>query len=168
MNERKKTLEKGILDDLSFEDLMSAYENEDGEGKKPRRQEIIEREQVEVIQRNQEPKCRFNEYKPCNGQCQYYLTCTRRAAEYTKWDGIEIKSDVFSFYDEYFGWLRKERFLERVISLYKMYAAEDEKLPLIKDESEVLSYLNNCVKEYTGQKRNFYKYYLQFRRQTRR
>lgn len=162
-------LEKGILDDLSFEDLVSAYENK--VDIKSRNDEVHHNTDIKIQEepfRNKDLKCRFNGYKSCNDKCQYYQTCTTNVVENTTSGVFDLKNTANTYYEEYYNWLRKEHFLERVIDNYKGFAAEDKRLIYISDEHELFNYLRACVKEYSGQKRNFYKYYLEYLRKVKK
>ena len=165
-----KTLEEGILDDLSFEELESTYENGARENNKPQQPDYSIIRQLENDYRSTEHSSGLGvgDHRQNHDQYQELTICIGKTAGNQRVDSSELRNETFLQYEEFYNWLREERFLERVIDMYKTYAEEDEGICLINDEDELVNYLNYCMKEYTGQKRNFYKYYLQYRKKVKR
>ena len=162
-------MESGILDDLSFEDLEKAFRNVSGNSEtnqvlKP----SLTTEIKPIIHKRYAERCRFNDYRPCNDLCRYYATCVQGRTIIPKSPEDEEELDALTWYRDYFEWLRKERFLERVIDLYKEFATEDKELCGISDDNELMVYLTQCEKDFKGQKRNFYKYYHQYLKQQKK
>ena len=99
-----KTLEEGILGNLSFEDLESAYEDGDREEIKPRQPDNTNKELTEIKQESIGSKS----------------------------TGIERKNNTFLQYEEYYDRIKEEHILERVIDQYKTYEDKEAALSAIR------------------------------------
>jgi len=99
-----ETLEEGILGNLSFEDLESAYEDGDREEIKPRQPDNTNKELTEIKQESIGSKS----------------------------TGIERKNNTFLQYEEYYDRIKEEHILERVIDQYKTYEDKEAALSAIR------------------------------------